>query len=203
MYGQGAWRNTLLLTALLAVLILGLVLKKPPEKPLSAAAANGQADPRAGELARLKMLGRALKLHADEHDGKFPASIASIEWRQTMPGMDWDGLPAAASRFHHPGSGKAMDWLYYAGHTENDPPDTILAAGARGAGSEGGPADRGAAQRRGGCDRGERFPAGDWRAEKPVRTLSESPGQPRQASFGGRTVPSFQKRVHNSGSSWL
>ena len=128
-YGQGAWRNTLLLLALLAVLILGLVLKRPPEKPLSAAAAaNSQIDVRAGELARLKMLGHALRLHADEHEGKFPASIADIQWRQTMPGMDWNGLPAAASRFHRPADGKVMDWLYYAGHTENDPPETILVA---------------------------------------------------------------------------
>ena len=128
-YGQGAWRNTLLLTALLAVLILGLVLKKPPEKATPAATAvNGQVDPRARELARLKMLWHALKLHADEHEGKFPASVADIQWRQAMPGMDWDGLPAAASRFHRPGDGKVMDWLYYAGHTENDPPETILAA---------------------------------------------------------------------------
>ena len=127
-YGQGAWRNTLLLTALLAVLILGLVLKKPAESVAPAATARGEVDPRAGELARLKMLGHALKLHADEHEGKFPASVADIQWRQTMPGMDWDGLPAAASRFHRPGDGKVMDWLYYAGHTENDPPETILVA---------------------------------------------------------------------------
>ena len=127
-YGQGAWRNTLLLTALLAVLILGLVLKKPAESMAPAAAARGEVDPRAGELARLKMLGHALRLHADEHEGKFPASVADIQWRQTMPGMDWNGLPAAASRFHRPADGKVMDWLYYAGHTENDPPETILAA---------------------------------------------------------------------------
>ena len=128
-YGQGAWRITLLLTALLTVLILGLVLKRPPEKPPAAAAStNSQADARADELARLKMLGHALKLHADEHEGKFPASIADIQWRQTMPGMDWSGLPAAVSRFHHPADGRVMDWLYYAGYTENDPPGTILVA---------------------------------------------------------------------------
>ena len=85
-------------------------------------------DPRAEELAHLKMLGRALKLHADEHDGKFPPSIAEINWRQNLPGMDWAGLPAAVSRFHHPETGKVSDWLYYPGHTENDPPETILAA---------------------------------------------------------------------------
>ena len=127
-YGQEAWRNTLLLLALLAILILGLVLKRPPEKLPPAPTADSQADTRAGELARLKMLGHALKLHADEHEGKFPASIADIQWRQTMPGMDWNGLPAAASRFHRPADGKVMDWLYYAGHTENDPPGTILVA---------------------------------------------------------------------------
>ncbi len=74
------------------------------------------------------MLGRALRLHADEHDGKFPASVAEIEWRQTLPAMEWAGLPAAASRFHHPDTGRISEWLYYAGKTESDPPETILAA---------------------------------------------------------------------------
>ena len=83
-------------------------------------------DPRAMELAHLKMLGRALKLHADEHDGKFPSAIAEIDWRQNLPGMDWAGLPAAVSRFHHPETGRVSDWLYYPGpHGErsagNDP----------------------------------------------------------------------------------
>ncbi len=127
-YGQGAWRNTLLLTALLAVLIFGLVRPRMPEKLTAPEAAHAQADNLAGELARLKMLGHALKLHADEHDGVFPASVADIQWRQTLPGMDWSGLPAAASRFHDPEDGKLMDWLYFAGHTENDPPETILVA---------------------------------------------------------------------------
>lgn len=85
-------------------------------------------DPRAVELARLKMLGRALRLHAAEHEGKFPPAIAEIHWRQNMPGMNWSGLPASVSRFHNPETGKVSDWLYYAGHTENDPPDTLLAA---------------------------------------------------------------------------
>ena len=128
-YGQGAWRNTLLLLALIVVLLAGFFLKRSPERsPSAAGAVNSQPDPRAGELARLKMLGHALKLHADEHEGKFPASIADIQWRQTMPGMGWDGLPAAASRFRRPEDGKVMDWLYYAGHTENDPSETILVA---------------------------------------------------------------------------
>ena len=85
-------------------------------------------DPSAEELAHLQLLGRALKFHADDHDGKFPARIADIEWRQDVPGMDWPGLPAAVSRFHNPETGRVSDWLYYEGHTENDPPDTILAA---------------------------------------------------------------------------
>ena len=81
------------------------------------------------QLAHLKLLGRALKLHADEHDGQFPKSIADIEWRQAQPGMDWAGLPAAASRFHHPDTGRVSEWLYYPGKTEGDhPPETILAA---------------------------------------------------------------------------
>ena len=82
----------------------------------------------ATQLAHLQLLGRALKLHADEHDGKFPPSISEIEWRQTLPGMKWPGLPAAASRFHHPDTGRISEWLYYRGKTETDPPETILAA---------------------------------------------------------------------------
>ncbi len=85
-------------------------------------------DGRAEELAHLKMLGRALRLHADEHEGKFPSSIAEIHWRQDLPGMDWAGMPAAVSRFHNPETGTVSDWLYYPGHTENDAPETILAA---------------------------------------------------------------------------
>lgn len=82
----------------------------------------------ATQLAHLKLLGRALKLHADEHDGKFPASVSEIEWRQTLPGMTWAGLPAAASRFRHPDTGHISEWIYYPGRMETDPPETILAA---------------------------------------------------------------------------
>ena len=85
-------------------------------------------DTGAKELAHLKMLGHALKLHADEHEGKFPTAISEIEWRQNLPAMKWAGLPAAVSRFHNPESGTVSDWLYYKGRTENDPPDTILVA---------------------------------------------------------------------------
>ena len=52
-----------------------------------------------------KMLIHALKLHADEHEGKFPTAISEIEWRQNLPAMKWAGLPAAVSRFHNPESG--------------------------------------------------------------------------------------------------
>ena len=82
----------------------------------------------ATELAHLNALGHALRLHAEEHDGRFPPAISEIHWRQSMPGMDWDGLPAAVSRFHHPDNGRVLEWLYYRGHTEADPPETILAA---------------------------------------------------------------------------
>ncbi len=136
-YGKGAWRNTLLLVALLAVLAVGLLLKKPPRRAAAANPGGSQAASGTGELARLKMLGHALKLHADEHEGKFPGSIADIQWRQKQPGMDWPGLPAAASRFHQPANGRVMDWLYYPGFTETDPGDTILAASPVAVGPQG------------------------------------------------------------------
>jgi hypothetical protein len=80
------------------------------------------------ELAHLKMLGTALKLHAEEHGGKFPPTVADIDWRQNLPGMQWAGLPAAVSRFHDPATGSLMKWSYYPGHADTDPPQTILAA---------------------------------------------------------------------------
>ena len=86
------------------------------------------AEKLATELAHLKMLGHALVLDADEHDGHFPAAISEIHWRQNLTGMDWNGLPAAVSRFHHPDDGRVVEWLYYPGKTQTDPPETILAA---------------------------------------------------------------------------
>ena len=132
-YGRGAWRNTILLLAVLAVLAVGFFKQTPAEKHRTAhPAAVGEPtqaiDPRTTELGRLKMLGHALRLHADEHEGRFPDSIGDIHWRQSLPGMQWEGLPAAVSRFHHPGNGQTMDWLYYAGRTEHDAGETILVA---------------------------------------------------------------------------
>ncbi len=95
-------------------------------RPVRAVAVDD--DRLATQLAHLQLLGRALRLHADEHNGKFPPSISEIEWRQTLPGMGWAGLPAAASRFRHPDTGRINEWLYYQGKTESDPPETILAA---------------------------------------------------------------------------
>ena len=120
------WRGTALLLVLLAAAVVALLVRAPWREPAPPVADGG--DRLAGELAHLKMLGHALRLHADEHEGRYPATIADIEWRQAQPGMDANGLPAVASRFHHPDTGKVMDWLYYAGHTESDPPDAILVA---------------------------------------------------------------------------
>ena len=118
-----------LLGEIVAALLLGILLLNLVQRHYRGHDPAGDAgDPRASELAHLKMLGHALKLHADEHDGKFPAAISEIHWRENMPGMDWAGLPAAVSRFHNPETGKVSDWLYYPGHTENDSPQTILAA---------------------------------------------------------------------------
>ncbi len=122
------WRGlAVLLLALGAVLILWQtvlphLLRPAPDAP------RADGNSLATQFAHLQLLGRALKLHADEHDGKFPSSIGEIEWRQTLPGMKWDGLPAAASRFHHPETGRVSEWLYYQGKTESDPPETILVA---------------------------------------------------------------------------
>ncbi len=119
------WRGTALLLGLLAAAVATFLVRAPWEAPAPAAPDEERL---AGELAHLKMLGHALKLHADEHDGRYPATIADIEWRQSQPGMGADNLPAVASRFHHPETSKAMDWLYYTGHTDSDPAETILVA---------------------------------------------------------------------------
>ena len=119
------WRGTALLLGLLAAAVVALLVRAPWREAGSTAS---DGDRLAGELAHLKMLGHALRLHADEHDGRYPATIADIEWRQAQPGMDANNLPAVASRFHHPDTSKVMDWLYYGGHTESDPAEAILVA---------------------------------------------------------------------------
>ena len=123
--GSGPWRRmaevAVALVLLDALCQIGIAwLDHTPASPPD--------DQQAMELAHLKMLAHALKLHADEHEGRFPTAISEIEWRQNLPAMKWAGLPAAVSRFHDPASGVVSDWLYYKGRTENDPPDTILVA---------------------------------------------------------------------------
>ena len=118
------WRGTALLVFLAAAVAVVLLLRAPWKET----SRPDDGDPLAGELAHLKMLGHALKLHADEHDGRYPATVGDIEWRQALPGMDSNNLPALVSRFHDPDGGRTLDWLYYAGHTETDPGETILVA---------------------------------------------------------------------------
>lgn len=121
---QGAALLFVVLGAALALWFEVLLPKlAKPAQPLSSS-----TEKLATELAHLKMLGRALTLHAAEHDGKFPTAISEIHWRQSLPGMQWSGLPAAVSRFHHPDSGRTSEWLYYPVRTEADPPEAILAA---------------------------------------------------------------------------
>ena len=116
------WVTTAILAALLAAAAVLLLLVVPSwrkvESPVTATR----------ELAHLKTLGLALRLHAEEHDGRFPGSIAGIEWRQNLPGLQRDGLPAAVSQFHDPATGREHRWTYYQGHTLTDPPETIVAA---------------------------------------------------------------------------
>ena len=114
------WLVTALLAAALLIclgLLVALVFSR-----------RAGPDTSTAELAHLKMLSTALNLHAAEHGGKFPPSIADIDWRQNLPGMQWAGLPAAVSQFHDPATGSLMKWSYYPGHTDADPPQTILAA---------------------------------------------------------------------------
>ena len=124
---RSAWQGVALLFvvlgAALAIWLTVLPRFAKPAQPLSS-----PAERMATELAHLKMLGHALELDAAEHDGKFPPTIADIHWRQNLPGMDWNGLPAAVSRFHHPDGARISEWTYYPGKTEADPPETILAA---------------------------------------------------------------------------
>ena len=125
--GRPAWQGVALLFVVLgAVLALWLTVLPRLVKP-----AHPLSNPQerlVTELAHLKMLGHALTLHAAEHDGNFPPNVAEIHWRQNVTGMDWNGLPAAVSRFHRPDDGHPVEWLYYPGKTQSDPPETILVA---------------------------------------------------------------------------
>ena len=129
------WRGTALLAGLLAVAAAAL-LWRAPWREAAPAPAEGDRDTR--ELAHLKALGLALHLHAADHEGRYPATIADIEWRQGRPGLEASGLPAVASRYHAD-NGRAMDWLYYPGHTISDPAETILVASPVPSGAVGGP----------------------------------------------------------------
>lgn len=116
------WLTTAVLAVLLVAILVALVLKVPAWRRIQSPVTPTR------ELANLKTLGLALRLHAEEHGGKFPDSVAGIEWRQNIPGLERDGLPAAVSQFHDPGTGREYKWMYYSGHTLSDPPETILAA---------------------------------------------------------------------------
>ena len=120
---QGVALLFVVLGAALALWLTVLPRLAKPTHPLS-----NPTEKLAVELAHLKMLGHALVLDATEHDGNFPPAISEIHWRQNLPGMDWNGLPAAVSRFHYPNSERIGEWVYYPGRTEGDPPETILAA---------------------------------------------------------------------------
>lgn len=122
------WRGTALLAGLLATALAVLLWRAPWRTDAPVSSASGEGGQPTGELAHLKMLGLALRYHAEDHDGHYPASIGDIEWRQARPGLEAGNLPAVASRFHPAEGGRAMDWLYYPNHTTADPADTILVA---------------------------------------------------------------------------
>lgn len=136
-FRRPAWQEAALLFVVLGA-ALALWLNTLPALLKPARKAGNNPERLATELAHLKMLGHALRLHAEEHDGRFPPAISEIHWRQSMPGMDWNGLPAAVSRFHHPADGRPLEWLYYPGKTEADSPETILAASPVALGGSGG-----------------------------------------------------------------
>ena len=116
------WLTTVALGVLLAGVVALLVLLVPTWKRIETPITSTR------ELANLQTLGRALRLHAEEHDGKFPGSVGGIEWRQNLPGLERPGLPAAVGQFHDPGTGREHRWMYYPGHTLADPLETILVA---------------------------------------------------------------------------
>lgn len=122
-----AWQSVALLFVVLGA-ALAIWLEVLPALVRPAPSGASATDRLATELAHLKLLGRALRLHAEEHEGKYPPAISEIHWRQGLLGMNWDGMPAAVSRFHRLADGRPLEWLYYPGKTEADPPETILAA---------------------------------------------------------------------------
>ena len=122
-----SWQGVALLFVVLGA-ALAIWLTLLPRLARHTPPPSGPTDKLATELAHLKMLGHALTLHAAEHDGKFPPAISEIHWRQNLTGMNWEGLPAAVSRFHCPEDGHLSEWTYYPGKLESDPPETILVA---------------------------------------------------------------------------
>jgi hypothetical protein len=75
--------------------------------------------PSVKEMSNLKQVVLILRQYARDHDGAFPAHIDDVP-----PGL----IPVQVLQFHNPSTHEARDWLYFAGHTTDDPPSTLLAA---------------------------------------------------------------------------
>ncbi len=80
---------------------------------------NNLKSPTTKQRERIGLVWVALQEYAGDHDGKFPQSVSEL-----AP----DFLSPEARQFRDPATGKLSDWLYYPGHTQKDPPSTILAA---------------------------------------------------------------------------
>jgi hypothetical protein len=72
------------------------------------------------QLSNLKQLKLGLRLYAEDHDGRFPTHLAEL--------LEVPYIPAEISQFHDPTTKTPKDWIYYAGHTLHDSPDTMLLA---------------------------------------------------------------------------
>ena len=71
------------------------------------------------EENHLKGVSILLQDYAREHNGNFPAKLSDIS---VPPGL------SEMIHFHDPATKKEADWIYYPGHKESDPDDTVLAA---------------------------------------------------------------------------
>jgi hypothetical protein len=70
---------------------------------------------------RIWHLGSELWRYADDHGGNFPPQLSDLQADQ-LPDSD------EILQFRDPTSKTAKPWLYFAGHSINDSPETIIAA---------------------------------------------------------------------------
>lgn len=79
-------------------------------------------DPAVRELSNAKQIAFALIDYAENHDGRFPASLKTLSPT---------AISQPAKQFRDPKTGEKSDWIYYTGYGRDSPPKTIILASPR------------------------------------------------------------------------